>query len=102
MSERVSFRDAVAKFLREHPGEWIGAVAFERIGGRQAWRTRISECRRELGMTIENRTRRVRESDCDGIGREYTFSEYRYVPKVDVDFRSEATSGSMLFEWRDE
>jgi hypothetical protein len=41
------------------------------IGGRMAWRTRVSECR-TLGMRIENR---LRKRD-DGS----TISEYRYLP----------------------
>jgi hypothetical protein len=76
---RHSFRDAVATYFKSRPNVWIPAVAFESIGGRQAWRTRLSECRRDLGMTIENRV-------CRGVihGAQWTRSEYRYVPAAPI------------------
>jgi hypothetical protein len=72
-----SFRQMVAAFFKARPNEWIDAVALEGVGGRQAWRTRVSECRRQ-GMNIENRVRRERNVIGDG----YTVSEYRYVPEA--------------------
>jgi hypothetical protein len=73
----TTFRERVASFLRQHEGEWIPAIAFEPIAGRQAWRTRLSECRVLLGMDIANRCRLVRRPD----GSAYKLSEYRYVAK---------------------
>lgn len=70
----VSFRDQVADFFKARPNEWIAAVAFESVGGRQAWRSRIAECRTELGLAIENRQRTVLGAD----GRRYRISEYRF------------------------
>ena len=75
MTDRLSFRDRVAAFLRANEGRWISAVEFESIGGRQAWRTRIAECRTKLGMDIENDIEVVKKPD----GSRYTLSRYRYV-----------------------
>ena len=71
MSETRTFRDAVALHLIAHRGEWVRAETLMEIGGRMAWRTRTSECRTQLGMSILNRTRKV--------GR-VTVSEYKYQP----------------------
>lgn len=64
------FKQRVADFLKARPGVWIPAIEFEAIGGRQGWRTRISDCRRS-GMCIENRLRKVGT---------VTYSEYRFWP----------------------
>ena len=69
-----TFRDAVAQFFKDRPNVWIPAIQFETVGGRQAWRTRISECRDQLGMNIENRVRVIKRPD----GTSYRLSEYRY------------------------
>lgn len=78
MSKTLAFRDRVASYFTARPGVWIPAADFEAVGGRQAWRTRISDCRRELGMTIENRV-------LVGVinGHQWRRSEYRYVPPVE-------------------
>jgi hypothetical protein len=70
--DRLAFRERVALFLKAHPNEWIPATQFEAIGGRQAWRTRLAECRKVYSMDIENRCRRIQTAD--GF---YTLSEYR-------------------------
>jgi len=75
MSRTRSFRDAVALYFRTRPNVWIDAVSLEFVGGRQAWRSRVSDCRTDLGMTIENRLRKVGE---------ITISEYRYLPVPDA------------------
>ena len=67
-----TFRDRVAQVFTSRPGAWVNAELLMQVGGRMAWRTRVSDCRK-LGMTIENRTRKV--------GR-ITVSEYRYQPPV--------------------
>lgn len=72
-SRRASNRDQVAEFFRQRPMVWVDAQALEAVGGRQAWRTRVSECRVDLGMVIDNRVRR---------GEGVVISEYRYVPSV--------------------
>lgn len=74
--EPVTLTERVAAYFKASPGVWIDARALLQVGGFAGWRTRISDCRTELGMTIENRTRRVRLED----GRTVTQSEYRWVP----------------------
>jgi len=55
----ISYRDLVAAHFRAHPGVWIDGLSLAKIGGAYAWRTRCSECHTQLGMTIDNRQRRV-------------------------------------------
>ncbi len=66
-----TFRDHVADYFRGNPNEWIDGMVIAQVGGCYAYRTRISECRTQLGMVIENRLRKVGER---------TVSEYRFVP----------------------
>ena len=63
-------RALVASLFRAHPGEWIDGRDLARVGGYAAWRTRVSECRRD-GMVIENDV--IREPNL-------TITRYRYVP----------------------
>lgn len=65
----------VADYFRARPGVWIRATELEAVGGRQAWRTRVSDARR-LGLPIRNRCRRVMLRS----GEMVTVSEYCYVP----------------------
>ena len=74
----VTLRDRVAHYFRAHPGEWIDGRVFMQVGGAYASRSRIAECRTQLGMNIENQQRRFRRDD----GSRYVISEYRYVPPV--------------------
>ena len=67
----MTYTDAVAQVFRDRPGEWIDGLTLASVGGAYAWRTRLSECRTQHGMVIENRQRRV--------GRRVV-SEYRYAP----------------------
>ena len=69
MSESLAFRDRVAECFRRREGEWVNGLELAQIGGAYAWRTRVSECRTQLGMDIVNRQRKR--------GRE-TVSEYRF------------------------
>jgi len=71
MSE--TFRDHVAQYLRGNAGQWIDGLVLQEIGGRYAWRTRLSECRTQLGMDVRNRQRKVGER---------TVSEYMFVPRA--------------------
>jgi hypothetical protein len=66
-----TFRDAVAEYLKARPHQWVDGLALAELGGAYAWRSRVSDARRELGMTIENRQRRVGKR---------VVSEYCYVP----------------------
>ncbi len=65
----------LAQFFRAHELTWIESRELERIAGRNAWRTRVSDCRVKLGMTIENRQQRISTDDGFAI-----LSEYRYLP----------------------
>jgi hypothetical protein len=69
----TTLTERVAQLFQHHPGEWIDAHVLLEIGGFGGWRTRISDCRVERGMVIENRTYKANG---------FTRSEYRYVPKV--------------------
>lgn len=68
----VTYRDRVADYLKSHAGQWVDGLALQEIGGRYAWRSRVSDCRVVLGMTIENRLRKQGQR---------TISEYRFVPR---------------------
>lgn len=68
----TTFRDQVAAFLKARPGQWVDGLTLASVGGVYASRTRISECRRQLGMTIRNRVRRKP----NGV----KVSEYCYIP----------------------
>lgn len=70
-----TFTERIAEYFKRQPGVWIDARSLEPIGGRQAWRTRVSDCRTQLGMTIENRVRTVKRE-----GVRYRISEYLYHP----------------------
>lgn len=87
----LSLRDAIAQYFRDHPHEWIDGMVLEGIGGRYAWRSRVSDARLELGMTIENRVvtvvrhtegcpRKVQRGKCTCGAKSYKRSEYQYVP----------------------
>lgn len=67
----VTYRDRVADYLMSHAGQWVDGLALQEIGGRYAWRSRVSDCRTQLGMVVDNRQRKVGER---------TISEYRYQP----------------------
>jgi hypothetical protein len=60
-------------------GEWIDSTELAQVGGRCAWRSRVSECRTLLGMDIRNRVRTVRAAD----GSTFRVSEYSYKPTSD-------------------
>jgi hypothetical protein len=71
------FIQRVADHFKNNPGQWIDGRDLEVVGGRYAWRSRVSDCRTRLGMIIENRQRHVKGQD----GTRYTISEYRYRPQ---------------------
>lgn len=65
------YLDKLAEFFKQHPNELIDGLRIAKVGGAYAWRTRLSECRTELGMDIKNHQRRE--------GRKI-ISEYVYTP----------------------
>lgn len=64
-------------YFMDREGVWIDSYQLEKLGGRCAWRTRVSDCRKRarlLRRDIVNRQRRQR------IGkRQYTLSEYQLI-----------------------
>lgn len=70
-----TYLDAVAAYFRAHPHEDVSNWTLMEIGGSQAWRTRVSECRTKLGMNI--RSPRLQRSKTGAVT-----SWYRYQPAV--------------------
>jgi hypothetical protein len=64
--------DRVAAYFKAHPDRWLDGRELAQVGGYAAYRTRISDCRTELGMDIINRTYRK-----GGL----TISEYKLVSR---------------------
>lgn len=82
MTARESRVQSTADLFRSFEFGWIDSRELEIVGGRNAWRTRVSDCRLQLGMRIDNRlTRRT-----DGT----LISEYRYVPTPAQSLAAEA------------
>ncbi len=50
-----SATERVAELFRSRPGVWISALELETVGGRLAWRTRVSDCHTQFGMRITKR-----------------------------------------------
>lgn len=72
---RKSLTDAVADLFRSKPAHWFTASEIAEVGGWQASRTRISDCRLKLGMHIENKLERMTLDD----GTFAVLSSYRYL-----------------------
>jgi hypothetical protein len=68
---RLTLRDRVAALFQGHPDVWIDWREIAQVGGGAAWRTRVSDCRLQLAMLIENET--VHHED-------WTESRYRFRP----------------------
>jgi hypothetical protein len=71
-----TYRDRVAAYFKAKPGQWIDGLEIARVGGVYAYRTRISDCRQELGMTIENKVIRLDDGTRASL--------YRYLPKAEA------------------
>jgi len=71
---RQHYTLAVANYFEARPNQWVSYRELMQVGGQMAWRSRVSNCRRDLKMTIENRI----ERDERGVAN----SPYRYVPPV--------------------
>lgn len=75
-----SLTDKLAAHFRAKPDVWIDGVSLETIAGRYAWRSRVSDCRRKLGMDIRNRQQRMTDAD----GKTWVISWYMFVPPVEA------------------
>ena len=52
----MSTLQRTAAVFRRHRRRWISALVLVRAGGLLAWRSRVSECRTQLGMDIKQKT----------------------------------------------
>jgi hypothetical protein len=66
---RHSRTDRVIAYLSERAGHWIDGLALASVGGAYAWRSRVSDARKQ-GYRIDNRQRKEGSR---------TVSEYRLV-----------------------
>lgn len=56
----LALHEKVAALFMDKPaGTWIDGLEIAKVGGAYGWRSRVSDCRRLLGMRIDNRVRRV-------------------------------------------
>lgn len=103
----MSFTLRLMAFVKDRPGVWIPATAFEQFG-RQAWRSRISDARQKFEAakdgTIENRQRIAVKviAGTNDVWQEKTFkiSEYRYMPEGGSLAPAEPESrGANLNDW---
>lgn len=77
-----TYRDAVAALFKSAPGCWVPWHRIAEVGGAMAWRTRVSDCRLELGMSIDNRVRKLENGS--------KVSEYRYLVPTRIEQESPA------------
>lgn len=71
----LTLRNVVAAHFKANPGRWISMQELAELAGTGGWRTRVSECRVQLGMHLVNRTARIKLAN----GEKITQSHYRYV-----------------------
>lgn len=79
-SPPVSRVERLAAFFRARPHEWHSGPDLARIAGFASWRTRVSDCRLQFGMSIENKLVRVEHQD----GSHHIDTLYRYTPPAEV------------------
>ena len=48
----LTFRDSLAAYFRDRPGQWVDGTVLAQIAGCYAWRSRCSDLRTQLGMQI--------------------------------------------------
>ena len=71
----MTFTEKVAALFISRPSTWLDGREIAQYGGAYAWRSRIADCRVQLGMHIDNRQRREGKA---------VRSEYRYTPAEDI------------------
>lgn len=88
IERRQSNTEQVVAYFRQHEGAWIDTRTLEQVGGRNAWRTRVSDARKVFtaeGGELVNRQERILTFD-EATGHltqvEAVISEYRYRPSV--------------------
>jgi hypothetical protein len=98
MKKPLNRAERVLSLLTDRYPGWVPAIELEAPGGRQAWRTAVSEARvlaRAAGGDIENRTRR-RTGPISWV-----LSEYRLktADECKADPVSVASEGHNTNEW---
>lgn len=73
---RHHYTTAVVNYFEARPNQWISAYELMAVGGKMAWRSRVSNARRDFQMTIENKVVR----DAEGVATSY----YRFVKPADA------------------
>lgn len=66
--------ERIASLFKSKRHRWISCYTLSNVGGFAGWRTRVSNCRTEMGMRIVNRQRKHAKG--------YTISEYKYVGRA--------------------
>lgn len=90
-----SLNDRLEAFLKARPNIWIDGRTIATIAGSYGWRTRLSELRRQRGMTIQNRVVTYRK---ERTNERLKSSLYRYVPAEDaVAVRVDPQTGQQAF-----
>ena len=54
-----TFTGRVAHLFLAHPNEWLDGLKIAQVGGAYAWRSRVADARKEYGLNIVNRQRRI-------------------------------------------
>lgn len=75
---RATFAQQLADYFTAREGQWIDGRTLATVGGSYAWRSRLTDLRRQYRMQIDNRQRRVTSG-----GETFVISEYRLVPRDD-------------------
>lgn len=71
----------LAQFFRDNPDRWIDGRRLSAIAGSYAWRTRVSDLRREpFVMTVINRQVRQKSP----TGKPFVVSEYMFVSESEL------------------
>jgi hypothetical protein len=68
----LSLTAQLAAYFKARPGQWIDGRELAAHFGYAGWRTRISNCRQQYGMAIENHVT---------VEGRFKVSRYRYVPQ---------------------
>ncbi len=74
----TSLNEKLAAYMRARAGQWLDGRELAKVGGAYAYRTRLSNLRKQpFNLVIENRQRRV---EAEGGWGKFVISEYRLVP----------------------
>ena len=52
---RETLTDKMEANFKQWPNRWLDVLELAEIGGIGGWRTRVSECRRDRGLNIQQR-----------------------------------------------